>query len=220
MISSFLPGAGTIVGAGLGIGSSLTTFGADWAEDGLDWSDIKNLGVNLGLDVLGLIPGGGAASKGVKIAKTLGKYASRAMATVAAYQGLSNADNIIQSINKMTTDPTNLTVDDWRNISQGFGLLTGGVAAGTRKVKKTIAEADMRAKANGAVAVEMVDKQGNKKMVAFDGNDAVAIRKAQQSGNLDELRKATVGKYEQFRDWDLATTGNTGLRPVRANGEW
>ena len=84
-----------MVGAGLGIGSSLTTFGADWAEDGLDWDDFKNLGANLGLDVLGLIPGGGAASKGVKIAKTLGKYASRAMATVAAYQGLSNADNII-----------------------------------------------------------------------------------------------------------------------------
>lgn len=220
MISSFLPGAGTIVGAGLGVGSSLTTFGADWAEDGLDWGDVKNLGANLGLDILGLIPGGGAASKGVKIAKTLGKYASRAMAAVAAYQGLSNSDNIIQSINKMTTDPTNLTVDDWRNISQGFGLLTGGVAAGTRKVKKTIAEADMKAKANGAVAVELMDKQGNKKMVAFDGNDAVAIKKAQQSGNLDDLRKATVGKYEQFKDWDLATTGNTGLRPVRANGEW
>lgn len=222
MISSFLPGAGTVIGAGLGIGSSLTTFGADWAEDGLDWGDVKNLGANLGLDVLGLIPAGGAASKGVKIAKTLGKYASRAMATVAAYQGLSNADNIIQSINKMTTDPTNLTVDDWRNISQGFGLLTGGVAASTRKVKKSIAEADMKAKANGAVAIEIVDKNNpaNKKIVAFDGNDAAAIKKAQQSGNLDDLRKATVGKYEQFKDWDLATTGNTGLRPVRANGEW
>jgi hypothetical protein len=120
----------------------------------------------------------------------------------------------------MTTDPTNLTVDDWRNISQGFGLLTGGIAAGTRKVKKTIAEADMKAKANGAIAVELIDKQGNKKMVAFDGNDAVAIKKAQQSGNLDELRNATVGKYEQFKDWDIATTGNTGLRSVRDNGEW
>jgi dephospho-CoA kinase len=80
----------------------------------------------------------------------------------------------------MTTDPTNLTVDDWRNISQGFGLLTGGVAAGTRKVKKSMAEADMKAKANGAVAIEMVDKNNpaNKKIVAFDGNDAVAIKKA------------------------------------------
>lgn len=220
MVFSFLPGAGTAIGAGLGIGSSLTTFGADWAEDGLDWGDFKSLGANLGLDVLGLIPGGGAASKGVKIAKTLGKYASRAMAAVATYQGLSNANNIIQSINKMTTDPTNLTVDDWRNISQGFGLLTGGVAAGTRKVKKTIAEADMKAKAKGAVAVELIDKQGNTKMVAFDGNDAVAIKKAQQSGNLDELRKATVGKYEQFRDWDLATTGNTGWRSVRGDEGW
>lgn len=220
MISSFLPGAGTIVGAGLGVGSSLTTFGADWAEDGLDWGDVKNLGANLGLDVLGLIPGGGAASKGVKIAKTLGKYASRAMAAVAAYQGLSNSNNIIASINKMTTDPTNLTVDDWRNISQGFGLLTGGVAAGTRKVKKTIAEADMKAKANGAIAVEMKDKQGNTKMVAFDGNDAQAIRKAQQSGNLEELRKVTVGKYEQFRDWDLTTTGNTGWRSVKGDEGW
>lgn len=220
MVSAFVPGAGTIVSGATGIGSSLTTFGADWAEDGLDWGDFKNLGANLGLDVLGLIPGGGAASKGVKIAKTLGKYASRAMAAVAGMQGLANSNNIIASINKMTTDPTNLTVDDWRNISQGFGLLTGGVAAGTRKVKKTIAEADMKVKTNGAIAVEMVDKQGNKKMVAFDGNDAQAIRKAQQSGNLDELRKATVGKYEQFRDWDLSTTGNVGWRSVKGDNGW
>ena len=220
MISAFLPGAGTAVSAGLGIGSSLTTFGADWAEDGLDWGDIGNLGANLGLDVLGLIPGGGAASKGAKIAKTLGKYASRAMAAVAAYQGLTNADNIIKSIGKMTTDLDNMTVDDWRNVSQGFGLLTGGVAAGTRKVKKSIAEADMKAKANGAIAVEIVDKNNNKKVVAFSGDDAKAIREAQKSGDLKKLREATVGKYEQFRDWDVATTGNVGFRSVKGDNGW
>ena len=34
-----------MVGAGLGVGSSLTTFGADWAEDGLDLGDFFVVGV-------------------------------------------------------------------------------------------------------------------------------------------------------------------------------
>jgi hypothetical protein len=220
MIAAFVPGYGTAISAGLGIGSSLTTFGADVIEDGLDWGDIGNLGVNVGFDLLGVIPGGGAASKGAKIAKTLGKYATRAMAVIAATQGLANSANIIKSISKMTTDPTNLTVNDWRNIAQGFGLLTGGVAAGARKYKKAKVEADMKAKAKGAVAVELVDKNNNKKIVAFEGDDAVAIKKAQESGNLDELRKATVGKYEQFKDWDLSTTGNLGFRSARGADGW
>lgn len=220
MIAAFVPGYGTAISAGLGIGSSLTTFGADVVEDGLDWGDIGNLGVNVGFDLLGVIPGGGAASKGVKIAKTLGKYATRAMAVIAATQGLANSANIIKSISKMTTDPTNLTVNDWRYIAQGFGLLTGGVAAGARKYKKAKVEADMKAKAKGAVAVELIDKNNNKKIVAFEGDDAVAIKKAQESGNLDELRKATVGKYEQFKDWDLSTTGNLGFRSARGADGW
>lgn len=221
MIAAFVPGYGTAVSAGLGIGSSLTTFGADVAEDGLDWGDIGNLGVNIGFDLLGAIPGGGAASKGVKIAKTLGKYASRAMAVIAATQGLANSGDIINSINKMTTDPKNLTVNDWRNIAQGFGLLTGGIAAGTRKYKKAVAEAEMKAKANGAVAVEIVDKSGkNKKIIAFTGDDAKAIKQAQESGDLKALREATVGKYEQFKDWDLSTTGNVGFRSARGVDGW
>ena len=221
MIAAFAPGAGTVISAGLGIGSSLTTFGADVAEDGLDWGDIGNLGVNIGFDLLGAIPGGGAASKGVKIAKTLGKYASRAMAVIAATQGLANSGNIINSINKMTTDPKNLTVNDWRNIAQGFGLLTGGIAAGTRKYKKAVTEAEMKAKANGAVAVEIVDKSGkNKKIIAFTGDDAKAIKQAQESGDLKALREATVGKYEQFKDWDLSTTGNVGFRSARGVDGW
>lgn len=222
MISAFIPGVGTAISGATGVGSSLATFGADWAEDGLDWGDVGNLGVNLGMDVLGLIPGGGAASKGVKIAKTLGKYASRTMAAIAGMQGLANSNNIINSINKMTTDTSNMTVDDWRNVYQGFSLVMGGTAGVTRKVKKSIAEADMKAKANGAVAIEMVDKNNptNKKVVAFDGEDAKAIREAQKSGDLNKLREATVGKYEQFRDWDLATTGNVGLRSVKGDNGW
>lgn len=222
MLAAFGGPVGTVVSGVTGVGSSLATFGADWAEDGLDWGDVGNLGVNLGMDVLGLIPGGGAASKGVKIAKTLGKYASRTMAAIAGMQGLANSNNIINSINKMTTDTSNMTVDDWRNVYQGFSLVMGGTAGVTRKVKKSIAEADMKAKANGAVAIEMVDKNNptNKKVVAFDGEDAKAIREAQKSGDLKKLREATVGKYEQFRDWDLATTGNIGLRSVKGDNGW
>lgn len=221
MGASFGGPVGSLISAGLGVGSSLISFGADVAEDGLDWGDASNLVMNLGFDVLGAIPGGGAASKSMKIAKTLGKYASRAMASIAVMNGVANADNIIKSLGKLTTDPKNLTVNDWRYIAQGFGLLTGGIAAGTRKYKKSVMEADMKAKANGAIAVEIVDKTGNnKKIIAFSGDDAKAIKQAQESGDLKALREATVGKYEQFKDWDLSTTGNVGFRSARGTDGW
>lgn len=64
----FVPGA-NIASTGIGIGSSLTEFGADWASDGLDWGDVGRLGMNLGMDALSLIPVG----KTLKATKVLGK---------------------------------------------------------------------------------------------------------------------------------------------------
>ena len=64
----FVPGA-NIASTGIGIGSSLTEFGADWASDGLDWGDVGRLGMNLGMDALSLIPVG----KTLKATKALGK---------------------------------------------------------------------------------------------------------------------------------------------------
>lgn len=199
MGAAFVPGYGTAASAVLGAGSSLGTFFADAFEDGLDGGDFGNLATNLGLDFLGLIPGGGAASKGAKIAKTLGRYATRIIATIGAIGTVANGDKIIASFNKLS-NPSELTVDDWRNISAGIGLITGGTAAGTRKFKKhQLQKANTKA---DSVAVELTSKNGTTKTILFGGDDAKAIRRA--GGDVDQI-KAVTSKYADYKDWDVST---------------
>ena len=214
MGSAFVPGVGSVVSAATGVSSSLGTFFADAFEDGLDSGDFKNLGLNLGMDVLGLIPGGGSASKGVKIAKNLAKYASRIMATIGAMNTLTNGQQIINSFGKLST-PSELTVDDWRNISAGLGLITGGVAAGTRKYQQAKMKA-ANAKPDN-IAVEMVSKDGSKKTVLFDGEDAKAIRTAKDAKAVKDI----TSKYEDYKDWEVSTTGGLGWRGFKGSeGKW
>lgn len=217
MGAAFVPGGGTVVSAAAGAASSLGTLFADAFEDGLDWGDAGNFVTNIGLDLLGLIPGGGSASKGVKIAKNLGKYATRAIATIGAMSTISNGDKIINSFQKLST-PTELTVDDWRNISAGLGLITGGSAAVTRKYKQAKMKA-ANAKPDN-IAVEMVSKDGVKKTVLFDKEDAQAIRKANNEGNIEGI-KAVTSKYEDYKDWDVSTTGSFGWRGFKnSDNKW
>lgn len=207
------------VSAGIGLGSTATTLVTDIAEDGFQWGDAGRALTNAGLDILGAIPMGvGAVSKKVKIARTLGRYASRALAAVSVASGLANSDNIIASINKMTESPKELTVDDWRNIAQGFGLLTGGIGAGLRKWKQV--DVNTKNTKQDVVALEFADKQGNKRMFAFDGEDAKAIRQAQETGNVDEIKRLTSGKYEELRDMDLAVQTESKLQLPYKDGKW
>jgi hypothetical protein len=94
----------------------------------------KNFGVNLGMDVLGLVPYGGAAGKFTKIARNIGKYIPRLMAAIGTSAALQNKDEILGSFKKALNDPANLTVGDWQNISQGIGVATGLTAGAGRAV--------------------------------------------------------------------------------------
>ena len=138
--AAYIPGVGTIASAGLGIGSSLANYGADLSENGFKWGDLGNLAVNLGLDTVGLVPGFGSVAKGSKILKTAAKYLPRVLATVS----LANAPEVYQSVKKAMTPGADLTVDDWRNIAEGFKMvLQGGKGikrtAQAHKLKKELA---------------------------------------------------------------------------------
>lgn len=80
----FVPGA-HVASAATGAISSAATFGAD-LSDGFDWSDVGNLGVNLGLDAISLIPG----LKTVKAGKALQVISKLvpALSTVVAMSGI------------------------------------------------------------------------------------------------------------------------------------
>ncbi len=124
--ASFIPVVGNIAGAATGAAGSLTHFGADWSRDGLDWGDVKRLGVNLAFDTATLIPGFGTAAKAGKIAKFLAPKVPYIIAGIGAVQGLSNGTEIINSFKKLS-DPSTVTVEDLQNMAQGIALLAGGV---------------------------------------------------------------------------------------------
>lgn len=201
-MTAWAPGWGTAASAGLGFASTAGTFIADAVEDGLDAGDFKNVGLNLGMDILGLIPIGGSTSKWAKITRNVVKWVPRLMAAVSVSNTIANKDAILASLGKVTSEPTKLTVDDWRNIAQGIGTVAG-IVGGLGRSRKVSAEP-----VKDKVAVEMVDKTTKQKRTyVFEGDDAKSIRKASESGDIDALKKATIDKFE-LNDMELSTTSD------------
>ena len=196
IISMFLdPVTGTVVG----VGSTLTNLGADIADDGFQWEDVKNLGINLGFDLLGAIPiFGDAFGTGAKITKNLVKWAPRAMAGLAAYQGVANFDGMMGSWGKLTSGDKDqkMTVQDWRNIAQSISLLTGGVRAA--KNKATQNKMKQQAKLDDVVGVNVRNRNTGKiEQVLVNGETAKKIRKAK--GVKADI-EAELSKLDDFKD--------------------
>lgn len=185
-----------ISGTAVGLGSSLVNFGADIADDGFQWSDVGNLGINAGFDLLGAIPiFGDAVGTGTKITRKLVKWAPRIMAGLAAYQGVANFDGMMNSWSKMTSSDAKMTVQDWRNIAQSIGLVTGA----TRAIKNKAAQNSMKkqAKVDGVVSVNVRNKNtGEIEQLLVDGKAAEAIKK--NKNNIAEIEK-TLSEIEGFQ---------------------
>lgn len=187
-----------ISGTAVGLGSTLANFGADVMDDGFQWSDVGNLGINAGFDLLGAIPiFGDAVGTGTKITRKLVKFAPRVMAGLAAYQGVANFDGMMDSWNKMTSsgEDTKMTVQDWRNIAQSISLITGG----TRAIKNKAAQNSMKkqAQVDGVVSVNVRNKNTGKiEQILVDGKAAEAIRK--NRNNIPEIEK-TLSEIEGFQ---------------------
>ena len=200
-----------ITGVAVGLGSTLTNFGADIADDGFQWQDVKNLGINVGFDLLGAIPiFGDALGTGAKITKNLVKWAPRIMAGMAAFQGVQNFDGMMGSWGKLTSGDKEqkLTVQDWRNIAQSISLVTGGVRAA--KNKATQNKMKQQAKVDGVVGVNVRDRAtGEIRQVIVDGDVAKNIRAAKgdrakidaELSILDDFN----GKFGESGTMDVAT---------------
>lgn len=126
--ASFAPGGGTIASGILGLGASGTDFAADIMQDGFQWKDLGTLGVNIGLDVVGLLPGG----KSLKITKNAVKVISRTLPLlIGLWSAYADGDKYIAAAKKLTTeDPKNMTAQDWQTLGRGLMLLTGTVRTG------------------------------------------------------------------------------------------
>lgn len=150
LVASLVP-VYSAIGAGLGVASSITNFGADVARDGLDWGDAKALAVNLGLDVATLF--GGAAGKSMKIVKRLKdskaikwlidhpKLLGAASATV---NSLPIYDAIKTSYDKIQNGKW--TINDIRTIVQGLrGVTNFAKTKGSAKTTKELDTATLNA---------------------------------------------------------------------------
>lgn len=225
-------GLGTLVSAGLGVGSTATNFIADLVDGENTWEALKTAGYGLGMDTLGLIPGAGTAGKLGKIGKTAIKYVPRILAYLGTLQGVQNMPYIINSFKKLGTNQK-LTVDDYRNMAQGIGLITGIGAAGSRKIRNNktteqlgkqkvdfnkLKNKSIQIKQNDQVALRFKDKQGNTKSFVFKGEDANVIKNAK---NAEEI-KAITSKYSKLRNYELVSS--KALRPhlqwIRKDGNW
>ena len=122
-LSAFVPVYGTAISAGTGLASSLTNFGADMFDKSVSAGDMwKNLGANIAMDTVGLIPGFGTAGKAGKITKTLVKYVPKIVTALSAANVLSPESRA--SWAKLASKES-LTVRDWQNIAAGCSALAG-----------------------------------------------------------------------------------------------
>lgn len=122
-ISAFVPVYGTAISAGTGLASTLTNFGADLSDKSVSLGGaFKNLGANVAMDTIGLIPGFGTAGKAGKVAKTLVKYVPRIVTALSAANALSPESRA--SWAKLASNES-LTVKDWQNIAAGCSALAG-----------------------------------------------------------------------------------------------
>ena len=122
-LSAFIPVYGTAASAGTGLISSLTNFGADMFDKSVSAGDMwKNLGTNIAMDAVGLVPGFGTAGKAGKITKTLIKYVPKIVTALSAANALSPESRA--SWAKLASNES-LTVKDWQNIAAGCSALAG-----------------------------------------------------------------------------------------------
>lgn len=141
--AAFIPGYGTVASGVLGIGSTLTNIGADIADESMSgWDVAGNALYGLGMDVVGLIPGMGATGKAAKIVRVLKPVSKLAMRTLWAYGMVHSAD----AFNKLMSNPSDMSADDWRNLVTGLQAISGEEArykGGKRAVSRATTQRDV-----------------------------------------------------------------------------
>lgn len=183
------------VSIGAGLGSTALNFAADLNDGTMStWDAIKNAGTNVGFDLLGSVGGIGKAGK---VTNTLIKFAPRIMAAIGTMQGVANAPTITASFKKVLDPNAKLTVQDYQNMVQGIGLVTGIGGAAGRKLHNYKKATEHTWDQVGLY----MNKKGtkNKTMFTFKGEDAKAIRNAKNSAEI----KAITDKYAKLRNYEL-----------------
>ena len=199
-VAAFFPGYGTAISAGTGLTSTFGNLITDLADDAVTGGQAwKNFGMNLGMDALGLIPGGGAASKMGKIVKTLKSVVPVMIALPGVASMLANSPEIAASWKKaFDGDPENggskMDYQDYMNILQVLNVVTAGSNIAVNKYKS----AKRSTKQADKLAVDVFDATSKqRRALVLEGDDIKKFKEANAKGEaqkfVDELEGP--GKY-------------------------
>lgn len=198
MIASFVPGYGTAASAALGVGSTIGNFTADLADESVGvGSAFLNAGAGLGMDLVGLIPGLGAAGKGSKIVKNLLKVAPKLITIWSASTSFAPA---MQAFNKLKDKGAKeMTVDDWKALANGLTAAAGVTRWGAAAAKNKI-----NTHKYGTTTRTVTTKSG--KQVQMSEDEFQRIKRASGIEGQNEALQAVEGaKGEQlpttFKSW-------------------
>lgn len=220
-VTGFVPGWGTAASAVLGVGSTVTNFFTDMSDDAVTAGEMwKNLGLNLGMDVLGLIPGGGAASKMGKIVKTLKGTVPLIVALPGVASMLANSPEIAESWKKAFDGDSDeggskMDYQDYMNILQVLNVAAGAVNIGRntyQAAKKAPVQTDK-------IAVDVTDSKGKRRALVLEGDDVEKFNTANAEGKAQEF----INQIEGMNKYTIneITTSNKGKFWGRdQNDEW
>lgn len=184
--ATFIPGVGNVASAGVGAAGSLTGFGADIARDGLDWGDVGNLALNLGLDAATLLPVIGTSAKAAKMAKALKKskavanavkWATRGVSFGSATSGLATAWSNIQD--------GKWTIKDVRTVLNGI--------RGFANLKRTTGSAQKKGGESDMVTLNPVSNK-NLPTVKLGRSEIESINSLPKKQRADKLEELLIGK--------------------------
>lgn len=198
MIASFVPGYGTAVSAALGVGSTIGDFTADLADESVGvGSAFLNAGAGLGMDLVGLIPGLGAAGKGSKIVRNLLKIAPKLITIWSASTSFAPA---MQAFNKLKDKGAKeMTVEDWKALADGLTAAVDVTRWGAAAAKNKI-----NTHKYGTTTRTVTTKSG--KQVQMSEDEFQRIKRASGIEGQNEALQAVEGaKGEQlpttFKKW-------------------
>ena len=152
-VAAFAPGYGTAAGAVLGVGSTLGNLWADVNDPSVTRGQVwTQLGTNLGMDLISLLPGAGSSAAVSKIVKTAKTVAPALLGLLS----LSTIPGAYEAAQKLVNGE-NLTVGELKDLSYGISALTGGVRYGKSvHTQKQILKGAPKTERN----IRYVDKDG------------------------------------------------------------
>ena len=205
---------GTTVSAITGLTGAATDAAADWMDDSMTTGErLANLGVNLGLTAVGLIPG-------VKTVTTAGKLGKFAIKSIPILLAVKAAPEMITSFKK-AADGKDLTETDYKNIVYGLRMIAGGFKVGGQAYSSRRFKAERNAQPTTRTMQEIsVKNNGQDVKVRVTPQQLKDINKAKiQSEANARLQQALadngVKESGNYKVNDGLFPENTSLNPFK-----